>query len=719
MSTLLRYWRLWRTLPPDERSARAHRVTDRMLRRNPRWRRLGLAPEQPTWRALGRVLGCVPQELPARLRANHPRRGPLFTALDERAARVARRCPDHVADILAQSRALLERRFDLLGSGPVRPLDADGRIDWHRDFKSGGAWDPAAYHVDLATVRGDGSDVKVPWELSRCQHLLVLGQAWRLAPHVLPVEEAVDLQRCCAGEVRDQVDDWIARNPPGVGVNWTCTMDVGLRTASWLSTLALLRGAPELDDPFLLRWVRALWAHGRFIRAHLEVGGDGLTSNHYLSDIAGLHALARALPELDASEGWLAFTRSAFEQEIERQVHPDGVDFERSVPYHRLVAEMFVHALLGERVAGSDLSPRYARRLALMLEFTATCTRPDGTVPQWGDNDDGRFLPLCGYASHQPHDHRHLLALGGGLLGRADLVAAAGDRQAEALWLLADVERAGGKPAGRVSRAFAEGGYHVLRAGDLHVGVSTGRVGTRGVGNHSHDDLLAVAVWGGGREWVTDPGTGVYTSDPALRNRLRGVAAHATLQLGQLDQNEPGAGIDGLFLVSERAQPEVLEWTEDEQGARLEARHGGFCVGDVAWRHRRRVELDRSARSVRIGDMLERDGELLPAPAPVTVRFPLPPGVTVEPVPDDEPVPPALEGARGAGPAGLVRLVDEAGGSLWLAWAAHEPWTMAAVAGEHSPRYGVVVPATVLELSLPAGRPVWLRTVLVAPRDGS
>mgnify|MGYP000305454774 CR=1 FL=1 len=39
-------------------------------------------------------------------------------------------------------------------------------------------------------------------------------------------------------------------------------------------------------------------------------------------------------------------------------------------------------------------------------------------------------------------------------------------------------------------------------------------------------------VWAAGTEWITDPGTGSYTGDPDLRNRLRSTAAHATLQMG-------------------------------------------------------------------------------------------------------------------------------------------------------------------------------------------
>ncbi len=48
------------------------------------------------------------------------------------------------------------------------------------------------------------TDVKVPWELSRCQHFTTLGQAYWLTGDERYAREFVD-----------EVSDWIARNPVG------------------------------------------------------------------------------------------------------------------------------------------------------------------------------------------------------------------------------------------------------------------------------------------------------------------------------------------------------------------------------------------------------------------------------------------------------------------------------------------------------------------------
>jgi uncharacterized heparinase superfamily protein len=670
MSRLGHWWSTWRRLSPGERRLHGSRVLLRLLRRDPRVRALGLAPDQPRWGAFGRALTVPPAQLAAALRRDDEARGPLFAPLAPRAAAFTARHPAEARLLLDRAEVLLTRTFDLLGSGPVRPLREDGGIDWHRDPVSALGWNPSRHHLDLISVRGDGSDVKWPWELSRCQHLPILGLAWHGA--------SAPLGARIAAEAAAQLDDWIAANPRGLGVNWACTMDVAIRAFNWLAALALFRGASEWDDAFVQRLVRSLWTHGRHIRRHLEIGSDGLTSNHYLANVIGLLALGCALPELREAEEWRRFARQALMEEMERQVLEDGADFERSLPYHRLVAEMFVHGALIVMSRGERLPPAFLARLALMLEFTAAAMRPDGTIPQWGDNDDGRLLPLDGYATHAPHDHRHLLALGGRLLRRADLEAQGVGHDIEAIWLCGDAT-----PPPVVgttkSRAFEAIGYYILRAGDLRVAVSCGPVGTRGLGNHTHNDLLSLALWAGSREWIVDPGSGTYTRDPQLRNRLRGTAAHATLQLGAREQNPFGAGLDDLFRITPHARPEVVSWSCDDANAQLRARHDGFSGPDGSWIHERSVTLEGGKRSIVIHDRL-----IGPAAAePIYLRFPLAPGIEAVIARND------------------VELSDRDGRTLTLRLDIPSGSTVELQPSIYSPRYGVTVETRVVVATLP------------------
>jgi len=723
VNRVLRYWKLWRTLPADERRMRTGRLVERLLRQDPSMRSLGLAPDPPSEKRFARALQVPVARMIAGLREAGPERGPLFGGLASRAAGVAANHPDHVRAVLEASGPILEGRFDLLGSGERHLADDRGRIDWHRDWKSGLDWDSGTFHTDLAVVRGDGSDVKVPWELSRFHHLLTLGQAYLLAPHALARLDATRLRERCAATARSRIDDWIRANPRGLGVNWTCTMEVAMRAATWLAVLGMLRRAPAFDDAFLLRVTRSLWSHGRHIRRHLEIGGDGWASNHYLADVAGLYAIACGLPELREADRWRRLARRALEDEMGRQVHSDGVDFERSLPYHRLVGEIFVHAAVLGRNRDAAFPPAWLDRLARMLEFTATATRDDHTVAQWGDNDDGRWLPLHGYGSADPHDHRHLMALGGRLLDRDDLAAAGAGAEVEADWLLGAPARAArSESAGRSSRGFGDAGYYVMRDRDLHCGISCGAVGTRGLGNHSHNDVLAVCVWAGGVEWIADPGTGSYTGDPGLRDRMRATAAHATLQLGRREQNRPGEGLDGLFRLHERAEPQLTAWQAEADAAYLDARHRGFSSPDETWVHARSVEFDPRARRWLVRDLLTRETGDRPPEEAIFLRYPLGPGVGCErvaacPSPLDDLLAARAEreGAGGSRDRFALRLTADPGSTFWIALDLPAGSRLEVADGLYSPRYGVTRPASVATATLPASAWSLALSVLWSP----
>jgi hypothetical protein len=725
VSRLGRYWRLWRTLPDAERRMRARRVLDRTLRRDPRVRRLGLLPDSPSWSSFRRALSVSDRDLPGALRAATPIRGPLFAPLKPRAEAVVEAHPDHATAILAHAEQLLESRFDLLGSGDSRPVRDDGNLDWHVDWSTGQRWPEHVYYSDVETVRGDGSDVKLPWELSRCQHFLVLGQAWWLAPIRMQPDAATALRQRCAKHLRTQIDNWILRNPRGLGVNWTCPMDVAIRAINWLAGVALMRDAPELDDSFLRRLCRSLWVHGQHIRSHLEIGGDGLTSNHYLTNVAGLYALGCGLPELRDAAEWRGFGRRALIEEMPRQVGADGVDFERSIPYHRLVTEIFLHAALLGRVAGEPFPPDFMQRLSLMLEFVATYTRPDGSAPQWGDNDDGRLLPLQGYAAHDPHDHRHLLAVGGSLLDRPDLLGAAAGHDVEAHWLLdAPKKRVPTPRSGTPSRAFADAGYYVMRGDGLHCGISCGPVGTAGLGNHTHNDLLALCVWSDGVEWITDPGSGNYTGDPELRNRLRSTAAHATLQLGEREQNAFGTGLDELFRLEERAHPEVERWQVSGAIAELVARHRGFGATGERWIHRRHVRFEPARRRFSVEDHLNGESASTGGPRldePVFLRFPLRPGTICTTLAEPGVWPAELvasvETARERDPRRPLRVLELSclgDPRLWILLELPPGSEVEVREGLYSPRYGVAEPAPVVTAIMQPAATLVARTTLQA-----
>jgi len=120
------------------------------------------------------------------------------------------------------------------------------------------------------------------------------------------------------------------------------------------------------------------------------------------------------------------------------RVYPDGVDFEGSISYHRLVTELFLSATLLCLKNGIDFPRWYMNHIEKMIEFVMYYTKPDGTVPQIGDNDDGRLHILSNYGNWNRLDHRYLLSVGAVLFKRQDFKDAASKFHEEAFWLLGE-----------------------------------------------------------------------------------------------------------------------------------------------------------------------------------------------------------------------------------------------------------------------------------------
>jgi heparinase II/III-like protein len=458
--------------------------------------------------------------------------------------------------LISRAEAVVAHRFDLLGSGPV---ELGPEIDWSLDFKSGRSW-PRAHRSRIVEFHFDDSDIKVPWELSRCQHLPLLGAAFRLSG-----------ERRYLDELGAQLESWIDANPVEIGANWLCTMDVAIRAGNWVAALVI--AAPEAaDEPWAQRVAESLLMHGRFIRSHPEY--SEARTNHYLSDVVGLLPVAALFAGGSEGAAWLDWATEELIAEMEHQVQADGCGHEASIPYHRLVGELFVCGTRAADALRPGSFPRwYRERLARMLEFVAAYTRPDGLAPQVGDNDDGRFLPLGEYGNQGFRSHLHLFS------------------QAERPY----------EPATR-SADFPAGGYYVMRHGGLYAIVRCGDTGMHGKGGHAHNDQLSFELCFGQHPLIEDPGTYTYYTDEELRMRFRSTAFHSTLRIDGAEQNELPPW--PRFPMGDRTRAEAIEWSVEDDRTVFVGRHHGFAVPPRPALHERRLELNAAERALLVEDVV-------------------------------------------------------------------------------------------------------------------
>ncbi len=295
----------------------------------------------------------------------------------------------------------------------------------------------------------------------------------------------------------------------------------------------------------------------------------------------------------------------------------DGVDFEASTAYHRLVTELFLLPALYRRACDLEVAEFYRRFLVRMAAFTAAYSRPDGTIPLWGDADDGRVLPFA----YEPgaraiNDHRYLIALIGQAFGDQELAAKASGPKEEVFWTLGPqaAAKVPETPAATGSQSFPDGGVCIMRAANDHVFIDCGPVGMAGRGGHGHNDCLSFDAMLAGVTVVTDCGTFVYSADPEWRNDFRSTAFHNTPMIDAEEINR-FRNPNFLWTLINDAVPDLRHWQSSDAADIFIGAHSGYQRLASPVTPVRAMMLDKENHRLLIADSFEGAG-------PHSVRIP-------------------------------------------------------------------------------------------------
>jgi len=519
---------------------------------------------------------------------------PGFELSNSTAERQRELFPDETKRLIESATVVTkEHRWPLLGFGEK---EFGHPVDWHRDPLSGRIW-PLDYHADIPLWHNDGSDIRVLWELNRLGHLITLGRAYALTK-----EEEF------AAEFFTQVESWREQNPVGNGANWSCAMEVALRAMNLLAGFSLFHTSPSLNEERLLMLLTMFDQHGSHVRRNLEFSYLA-TSNHYLSDIAGLLWLGIMLPELSAARGWREFALAEMVREMDKQVLPDGADYEGSTGYHCFVVELFLYSFILCRANEIQIADKYWRTLHGMLVYLREVLRPDGLIPLVGDTDGGEVLPVV---SRDANDRAYLLAVGATVFKDSQFKLPGQKSPPELLWLLGeeglrDYEQLPNSREGVWSQAFSDAGTYMLRHEDRCLSINANGARNRRPSSHRHNDLLNVEVSAFGRAFIVDPGSYVYTADLRERHLFRSTAYHSTIRIDNVEQNTIKE--DAPFLIGDEARVRVLVWACTPQQDRIVAEHSGYARLAQPAIHRRTITFQKPEHWWLIEDEILGNGQ--------------------------------------------------------------------------------------------------------------
>ena len=263
-----------------------------------------------------------------------------------------------------------------------------------------------------------------------------------------------------------------------------------------------------LQPDFYVKFLGSLQAQVKYLCAHLDTA-----RNHRTLELAAIFLAAVVFPEFKEAQGWLEFSRKALDENLEKDLLPDGVHCELSTEYHHLVLKNYLGVMRLAKLNDIGMPQSMHHRIQQALEFAMYVHKPDGLIPAISDGDVGSYLSLL----QQGYDLYGCPAL--------QYVATKGMK---------------GRPPANRSKGFSESGYYILRSGwgthsepfeeEKYLLFDCGPLGA---GNHGHFDLLSFEMAAYGQSLIVDPGRYTYDESGEInwRERFRGTAYHNTVMV--------------------------------------------------------------------------------------------------------------------------------------------------------------------------------------------
>ena len=288
---------------------------------------------------------------------------------------------------------------------------------------------------------------------------------------------------------RDYCLRWMEDNEDGTGDGWH-PYTISLRlTNLWIC----MDGLGEIfrkDEKFTQKLGDSMYAQYLHLQKKLELH---LLGNHYLENLKAVMLGALYFKE----PGIYAEYKSRLQEELKEQILPDGVHYERSIMYHKIVLEDVMRAAKGVK----DADQLFYQELSALLQ------------------------PMT--------DAMYSLEEG---MGHTPLFNDAGDNVARSMLSLLAALREEFSIAPVNKNAFPDAGYYCLRHQGLKILMDAGEIAPDYMPGHGHCDGLSFELSVDQHPVFVNSGTGQYQG--SLRGYFRSTRAHNTVVIEGEEQSE-------------------------------------------------------------------------------------------------------------------------------------------------------------------------------------
>ena len=362
------------------------------------------------------------------------------------------------------------------------------------------------------------------------EYLFPLVKAWKETGDKKYLEKTVQM-----------IKGWIDANPVGKSPAWA-SYTTALRIVTWISWYGYV--GDVLEDGIREKFLSSLHEQYKYLSFHLE---KDILGNHYFEDLKSL-VLASIFFKDDA-----VFKKALtdFKGECKEEILPDGMHFELSPMYHKIIFEGMMRVAVALRDVGRK-DPEIESYLQPMLDVAYSFEDGLDRVPLFNDGGNNVAKSL------------------------------------DALVITADA--LGYKPEFRGQ--LKDSGFYIFqKVVDGHTWklvVDAGQPGPKYIPGHAHCDAMSFELFCDGKPVVVNCGTYAYQCKE--RSFFRSTAAHNTVMVDGTEQSQCW----GAFRLAKRSRVRVLDVTDssitmemtDQKGQEvkrtIEFSDAGFTVTDTA-----------------------------------------------------------------------------------------------------------------------------------------
>lgn len=298
------------------------------------------------------------------------------------------------------------------------------------------------------------------------------------------------------------VNAWIDQNPVGEGIGWS-PYTIDLRLTNWISYYCITE--KNLPTEFKLRMIESIYEQYVYLSKHIE---KDILGNHYFEDLKTLILCSLFFQDNQMLQASL----KAFKEECKEEILPDGMHFELSPMYHKIVFEGLLRvtiALRGNGIKEIELEKLIQPMLDVAWSFEEGLER----IPLFND---------CG------------------------------NNIAKSLSSFVEICKSEFGIVPKFKSILVDSGFYIYKWDKWKMIVDAGQVGPSYIPGHAHCDAMSFELFKEGKPVLVNCGTYAYQCEK--RNFFRSTSAHNTVMLNGGEQSE----FWGDFRLAKRSKVNVL-----------------------------------------------------------------------------------------------------------------------------------------------------------------